>query len=116
MLPIQNQFWARGRSAPCGVDIQAKFRTPVVAVADGRVNTVTENNLGGKVIFMRPSGKQYNLYYAHLDSQMVESGQSVKQGDILGLIGNTGNARNTVPHLHFGVYTFNGPVDLPHAR
>lgn len=94
-----------------GVDISAKFRTPVVAVADGYVSSVSENNLGGKIIFLRPSGKNYNLYYAHLDSQMVQQGQNVNKGEIVGLIGNTGNARTTVPHLHFGIYTSSGAVD-----
>jgi murein DD-endopeptidase MepM/ murein hydrolase activator NlpD len=94
-----------------GIDIGAKFRTPVVAVADGYVTSVSENNLGGKIIFLRPSGKDYNLYYAHLDSQIVLQGQDVKTGEILGLIGNTGNAKSTVPHLHFGVYTSSGAID-----
>jgi len=94
-----------------GIDIGAKFRTPVVAVADGYVTSVSENNLGGKIIFLRPSGGNYNFYYAHLDSQIVRQGQDVKTGEILGLIGNTGNARTTVPHLHFGVYTSSGAID-----
>ncbi len=60
---------------------------------------------------MNPSGKNYSLYYAHLDSQIVSSGQQVKAGDVLGLMGNTGNARTTIPHLHFGIYTNSGAVD-----
>jgi peptidoglycan LD-endopeptidase LytH len=94
-----------------GIDIAAPKRTPVVAAADGRITNVGENNLGGKVIFMRPSGKAYNLYYAHLDSQMARPGQQVKQGDVVGLLGNTGNARTTIPHLHFGIYTAGGAID-----
>ncbi|RYG48825.1 MAG: M23 family metallopeptidase [Chitinophagaceae bacterium] len=93
-----------------GIDIQAPKRTPVVASADGIVTRVGENNLGGKVVFMRPEGKNINLYYAHLDEQLVQSGQRVKAGDVIGLIGNTGNAKNTVPHLHFGIYE-NGAID-----
>jgi murein DD-endopeptidase MepM/ murein hydrolase activator NlpD len=94
-----------------GIDIVAKFRTPVVAAADGQVTRVNENNLGGKVIFMRPEGKNYSLYYAHLDSQIARPGQEIRTGDILGLIGNTGNARTTIPHLHFGIYSSAGAVD-----
>lgn len=101
-------FWGADRDGGSrsheGVDIAAPRRTPVVAGAAGRVTSVTENNLGGKVVFMRPAGKDYNLYYAHLDSQIATPGQAVKEGDILGLVGNTGNARNTSPHLHFGIY------------
>lgn len=94
-----------------GIDIAATFRTPAIASADGRVTRVNENNLGGKVIFMSPKGKSYSLYYAHLDSQIVSAGQIVKRGDVLGLVGNTGNARTTAPHLHFGIYTADGAVD-----
>jgi peptidoglycan LD-endopeptidase LytH len=94
-----------------GIDIVAKFRTPVVAAADGHVTRVNENELGGKVVFMRPAGRNYSLYYAHLDSQLVTAGQQVKTGDVLGLLGNTGNARTTTPHLHFGIYTNTGAVD-----
>lgn len=113
--PKMISFWGAGRDGGSrsheGVDIAAAFRTPVVAAAEGRVTSVTENNLGGKVVFMRPAGKNYNLYYAHLDSQIAAPGQVVQQGDVLGLVGNTGNAVNTTPHLHFGIYTGDGAVD-----
>lgn len=94
-----------------GIDIFAPFRTPVVAVAEGIVQRVNENNLGGKVVWMRPIGKDYTLYYAHLDEQIATEGQRVLPGDTLGLIGNTGNAHSTAPHLHFGIYTAEGAVD-----
>jgi SH3-like domain-containing protein len=51
------------------------------------------------------------LYYAHLDKQIAEPGQRVRTGDTIGLVGNTGNARTTVPHLHFGIYTYGGAID-----
>ena len=60
---------------------------------------------------MRPAGKDYTLYYAHLDEQLATDGQSVRAGDTIGLIGNTGNARSTPPHLHFGIYTFGEAID-----
>jgi murein DD-endopeptidase MepM/ murein hydrolase activator NlpD len=44
------------------------------------------------------------LYYAHLDRHAVSAGQRVRKGEIVGFIGNTGNARTTAPHLHFGIY------------
>lgn len=112
--PVLISFWNdrrdEGRNHQ-GVDISAPFRTPAISAADGHVRSVTENRLGGKVVFMRPEGKNYTLYYAHLDSQIVSSGQDVKLGDTIGLIGNTGNAINTPPHLHFGIYTRGGAVD-----
>ena len=94
-----------------GIDIFAARRTPVVAAAHGRVTRVDETSIGGKVIWVRVKDRNYTLYYAHLDSQLVNDGQTVKSGDTLGLVGNTGNARTTPPHLHFGIYTSNGPID-----
>jgi murein DD-endopeptidase MepM/ murein hydrolase activator NlpD len=60
---------------------------------------------------MRPDNAFYNIYYAHLDSQMVLQGQQVHTGDVIGLTGNTGNARFTASHLHFGIYTNTGAID-----
>lgn len=94
-----------------GIDIFAPFRTPVVAAADGMVTRVNENRLGGKVVWLRPKGRNLSLYYAHLDEQLVADGQEVKKGDTLGLIGNTGNARTTPPHLHFGIYAVGGAIN-----
>ncbi len=108
-------YWGVGRDNGTrkheGIDIFAPFRSPAVAAANGIVTRVNENTLGGKVIFMRPDNSWINLYYAHLDSQIVQEGQQVKTGDVLGLTGNTGNAKFTASHLHFGIYTNNGPID-----
>lgn len=94
-----------------GIDILAPKHSPAVAVANGEVTRVEENALGGKVIYLRPDNGPYSLYYAHLDSQMAVAGQHVKTGDVLGLTGNTGNAKFTVSHLHFGIYTNSGAID-----
>jgi murein DD-endopeptidase MepM/ murein hydrolase activator NlpD len=108
-------FWGSGRDAGArkheGIDIFAPRGTALVAAADGVVTAVTENRLGGKVLFLRPDNKHYALYYAHLDQQLVQPGQTVKTGDTIGIMGNTGNARTTSPHLHFGIYTNSGAVD-----
>ncbi len=108
-------FWGAGRDRGArkheGIDIFAPFRSPAIAAADGIVTGSTENALGGKVVFLRPGNKNYTLYYAHLDTQLVKQGQVVKTGDTLGLVGNTGNARTTAPHLHFGIYASGGAVD-----
>jgi len=94
-----------------GIDIFAKRGTPVIAAAAGVVNRVNETNIGGKVVWLRDVFGN-SLYYAHLDSQAVSSGMQVNVGDTLGFVGNTGNARTTPPHLHFGVYRRGeGPVD-----
>ncbi len=119
--PRIGSFWGDARDAGArsheGIDIFSPFRTPAIAAADGHIRSVGLNNLGGKVIFLRPRDKDYVLYYAHLDSQMVDQGQNVRVGDTIGLIGNTGNARNTPPHLHFGIYTSGGAIDpLPFVK
>lgn len=97
-----------GRREHHGVDVFAPRGTPVVAVAPGVVTRVNETNLGGKVVWLRSGSRSY--YYAHLDSQRVRPGTRVATGDTLGHVGNTGNARTTPPHLHFGIYA-GGPRD-----
>jgi murein DD-endopeptidase MepM/ murein hydrolase activator NlpD len=95
-----------------GVDIFAKKGTPVTAVIDGYVRTGTGAR-GGEHVWLSGSMIGFGsarYYYAHLDSFAVESGDRVKKGDILGYVGNTGNAITTPPHLHFGIYS-GGPVD-----
>jgi len=108
-------FFGDGRDANSrkheGIDIFGPRLSPVIAIANGTVTRVNQNNLGGNVVWMRPSGKDYTLYYAHLDQQIAVEGQQVSIGDTLGLMGNTGNARTTSPHLHFGIYGSDGAID-----
>lgn len=108
-------FWGANRDGGArkheGIDIFGAMRTPLVAAADGIIGAVNETNIGGKVVWLRPEGKDYNLYYAHLDEQRVQPGQRVKAGEVIGLMGKTGNAKTTSPHLHFGIYAVGGAVD-----
>ena len=100
-------FWGNARDGGTrrheGVDIFAPRGTPAVAAADGYITRTGENKLGGHVVWLADNQGQH-LYYAHLDKQLVQPGQRVRAGDTLGLVGNTGNARTTAPHLHFGIY------------
>lgn len=99
-----------------GIDIFAPRGTPVIAATEGTVSRVQETARGGRVVWLRDSQRSQSLYYAHLDSQLVTRGTRVQVGDTLGLVGNTGNARTTPPHLHFGIYS-RGPVDpVPFVR
>ena len=101
-----------GRREHHGIDIFAPRGTPVIAAAPGIVRRVDVSNLGGKVVWLYDAKRGQSLYYAHLDSQIVRAGAIVEIGDTLGLVGNTGNARTTPPHLHFGIYRRGeGPVD-----
>lgn len=104
-----------GRRSHHGVDIFAPRNTPVLAVADGVVSRVEVTNLGGNVVWLRDPERRQSIYYAHLERQLVSEGQRVRKGDPVGLIGNSGNARSTPPHLHFGIYRRGrGPVDPWH--
>jgi hypothetical protein len=93
-----------GRRDHHGVDIFAPRGTPVLAAASGRITRVREGGLGGKVVWQLDGEQGHYLYYAHLDSQAVARRQTVSVGDTIGFVGNSGNARTTPPHLHFGIY------------
>ncbi len=101
-------FWGAARDGGArdhqGIDIFASRGTPAVASANGVIRDVGVTNLGGKVVWLSDTAAGQSLYYAHLDSQLVRPGDGVVIGDTLGLVGNTGNARTTAPHLHFGIY------------
>lgn len=106
-----------GRRQHHGIDVFAPAGTPALAAAAGRVIRVQTTDIGGKVVWVRDEARGLSLYYAHLQSQSVRPGQRVERGDVVGHVGNTGNARFTPPHLHFGIYRLFGPVDpLPYVR
>ncbi len=99
--------WGAARSggrAHKGVDIFAKRGTPVISATEGIVIRLGTNALGGQVINVLGPGRQVH-YYAHLDNYgEFEAGDVVFAGDTIGYVGNTGNARGTPPHLHYGIY------------
>jgi len=101
-----------------GVDIFAPRGTPVRSATEGLVVGVREAGLGGKQVWVMGPGRQRH-YYAHLDgfAEFLEVGDLVRPGDALGVVGDTGNARGTPPHLHYGVYAIDGAFDpLPLLR
>jgi murein DD-endopeptidase MepM/ murein hydrolase activator NlpD len=101
-----------GRREHHGVDIFAPRGTPVLAAAPGVVSSVGTTGLGGNVVWVWDSRRRHSHYYAHLAEQAVSVGQRVNAGDVIGYVGNTGNARTTPPHLHFGIYALgDGPID-----
>ncbi|PVW14230.1 M23 family metallopeptidase [Marixanthomonas spongiae] len=109
---------AGGKRSHEGVDIFAKRGTPVVAVTDGRVSSTGNRGLGGKQVWLRDGLFGRSIYYAHLDSIATTTGKRVKSGDTLGFVGNTGNAKTTAPHLHFGIYKgYSGAINpLPFIK
>jgi murein DD-endopeptidase MepM/ murein hydrolase activator NlpD len=91
-----------------GIDIGAPRGTTVLSVCNGEVTRVVEKGNGGKQVWVLSSDGTRTFYYAHLDKQLVEEGQDIKVGDILGTVGNTGNAAGGPTHLHFEVIDQNG--------
>jgi murein DD-endopeptidase MepM/ murein hydrolase activator NlpD len=86
-----------------GNDIFCAKGTPVVAIFSGRVTSAGRSkgdSLGGIRVWIETSRGYF--YYAHLQGVAVRYGQYVKAGQVLGWADNTGNARNTPTHLHFG--------------
>lgn len=88
-----------------GVDIFAALGAPLLAVADGTLFNVGWNGIGGNRLWLR-DGAGNEFYYAHLSaySPRAHEGAQVKAGDVIGFVGNTGDALGTPPHLHFEVH------------
>jgi peptidoglycan LD-endopeptidase LytH len=99
-----------------GIDIFAPRGTPVIAPSNGMVYGAGTNNLGGKVVWLYDSKRGLTYYFAHLDSQWVKTDLTIKKGDTIGQVGNTGNAIHTAPHLHFGIYQNGSRDPLPYVQ
>lgn len=87
-----------------GVDIFAPRGTPVLAVTGGVVRGVGVRDLGGRTVSIVDEERGLVYYYAHLEEQLTARGTVVEAGDVIGTVGNSGNAVTTPPHLHFGIY------------
>ena len=88
-----------------GDDIFASLGAPILAVADGIVFSVGWNDVGGNRLWLR-DGQGNEFYYAHLSaySPAARNGVRVKAGQVIGFVGNTGDAEGTPYHLHFEVH------------
>ena len=96
---IRSKYGIRHRRRHQGVDIPIKTGDPVYATFNGRVR-ISEYNRGGYgnlIIVRHDNGLE--TYYGHLSERLVQSGEWVEAGQIIGLGGSTG--RSTGPHLHF---------------
>lgn len=83
-----------------GLDFAAAKGTPVYASGDGRVSQVYFSDSYGKVVFI-DHGFTFETRYAHLDDFAVKIGDSVKRGELIGHVGNTG--KSVAPHLHYEI-------------
>jgi len=95
-----------------GIDFAASIGTPIYATADGTVGQVSVKFSGyGKSVEI-DHGFGYRTRYAHMHGFAVRAGQTVKRGDLIGYVGNTG--LSTAPHLHYEVLINGGQVDPVH--
>jgi hypothetical protein len=88
-----------------GDDLFAPLGTPVVAVADGTIFAVGWNRVGGWRLWLVDHAGD-DFYYAHLSgyTRFARNNRAVHRGDVIGFVGNTGDAFTTQPHLHFEVH------------
>ena len=93
-----------------GLDISAPSGTPVYATAAGKVVLVTQTHGYGKNMVV-DHGNGVMTRYAHLSKYAAQKGQTVKRGELIAYVGNTG--RSTGPHLHYEVKLNGIPVN-PH--
>jgi murein DD-endopeptidase MepM/ murein hydrolase activator NlpD len=88
------------------IDIMAAEGTPVIAAADGTIEKLFfSNGGGGNTIYERSVDGKWMYYYAHLQRYApgLAEGQKVKQGQVIAVVGHTGNASPDGPHLHFAI-------------
>ncbi|NEU31089.1 peptidoglycan DD-metalloendopeptidase family protein [bacterium LRH843] len=95
-----------------GIDLAAPRGTPVVAVAEGEVSRSYYSDTYGQVVFVEHDNGLETVY-AHLDQREVFEGQAVREGEVLGTVGNTG--RSSGSHLHFEVHAGNWDQEKSHS-
>ncbi|TZF80517.1 M23 family metallopeptidase [Lysobacter lacus] len=87
------------------IDIMAPAGTPVLAAVDGPVAKLFTSARGGLTIYQYDGDARRVYYYAHLQSYApgLAEGQALRQGQLIGFVGSSGDASPTAPHLHFTV-------------
>lgn len=102
-------FNGEERSWHKGMDIAAPKGSDVFAPVGGKVRLALENSFFNGNLIILDHGYNLMSIYAHLDTMRVKVGDTVKKGDIIGTVGQTGRA--TGPHLHWGLYWKNMALD-----
>ena len=106
--------WGAPRSGHThqGVDMMGSYGTPLAAVVSGTITYAAYDGSGGNMLFL--SGSDGNAYwYMHNQENYVGQGASVQAGEIIGTLGDTGNAAGT-PHLHFEYHPGGGAAVNPY--
>lgn len=97
---------ANGARTHQATDIMAPGGTPVIAAAAGTVEKLYYSNGGGGItLYVRSPDRAWTYYYAHLQGYApgLHEGQLVLEGELIGFVGDTGNAGTGNFHLHFGM-------------
>ncbi|MBI5563169.1 MAG: M23 family metallopeptidase [Deltaproteobacteria bacterium] len=98
--PVESPFGMRNGTRHDGIDIKAPEGTPVKAADDGRAVYVSTMRGYGNMIIIKHRNDFYTVY-AHNRKNLVKDGDKVSRGDVIALVGDTGNAKGC--HLHFEV-------------
>ena len=93
------------------IDIPAAAGTPVVAAADGQIIKLFQSERGGTTIYQLSADKKLIFYYAHLQryADGLAEGKFARQGEVIGYVGDTGNAGPGNYHLHFSIAVVTDP-------
>ena len=87
------------------LDIMAPRGTPVLSASAGRVLKLHNSKDGGLMVYAADASNRFVLMYAHLDryADGMRDDLPLRQGQIIGYVGTTGNAAENAPHLHFAI-------------
>ena len=116
-----------GNRLHLGLDVRAPKGSKIVSIADGEINTVSYSPLSGYYIAIDHMNGWLSLY-VHLDDDIIgndnaggkkaafakdfKKGDFVRRGEVIGFVGNSGNAEGTVPHLHLEINYLGEPQDV----
>lgn len=113
-LDISSEFgfrvnpFAKKKEHHKGIDIRAKIGTPVISTGNGTVKEAAYKAKAGNYIVIEHEDNFLTKYY-HLSDISVKLNESVKVGQVIGLVGNSG--LSTMPHLHYEVLKNNVPMN-----
>lgn len=94
------------------IDIPAAPGTPVVAAADGQIIKLFQSERGGTTVYQSSTDQKLIFYYAHLQRYVdgLTEGKFVRQSEVIGYVGDTGNAGPGNYHLHFSIAVVSDPT------